>query len=96
MVPIVAGELIMDRPEWRDMAAHVGTVATQAFQIWLGPDEASLGCNRPGATVSAYLPPFDHLVLDAPDVVGRDWPAPNARYRRVLLRQPRRALAYSG
>ena len=36
MVPIVADELIKDRPEWRSMAAHVATVATQAFQIWLG------------------------------------------------------------
>jgi uncharacterized protein with NAD-binding domain and iron-sulfur cluster len=59
MIPIVAGELIADRPEWRDMTTHVRTVATQAFQIWLRPDEASLGCTRPGATVSAYVPPFD-------------------------------------
>ncbi|MGB6205914.1 NAD(P)-binding protein, partial [Mycobacterium sp.] len=59
MVEIVAGELIADSAEWRDMTAHVRTVATQAFQIWLRPDEESLGCKRPGATVSAYLPPFD-------------------------------------
>jgi uncharacterized protein with NAD-binding domain and iron-sulfur cluster len=59
MVEIVAGELVDDRPEWREMTRHVRTVATQAFQIWLRPDEESLGWRAPGATVSAYLPPFD-------------------------------------
>ena len=39
MLPVVANELIEDRPEWRDMTTHVRTVATQAFQLWLRPDE---------------------------------------------------------
>jgi uncharacterized protein with NAD-binding domain and iron-sulfur cluster len=74
MVPIVADELIKDRPDWRDMAAYVRTVATQAFQIWLGPDEASLGCNRPGATVSAYLPPFDTWASMPQTLWAESWP----------------------
>ena len=74
MVPIVAGELIEDRPEWRDMAAHVRTVATQAFQIWLRPDEASLGCNTPGATVSAYVPPFDTWASMPQTLWAENWP----------------------
>jgi uncharacterized protein with NAD-binding domain and iron-sulfur cluster len=74
MVPIVAGELIEDRPEWRDMTAHVRTVATQAFQIWLRPDEASLGWNEPGATVSAYLPPFDTFASMPQTLWAEDWP----------------------
>jgi uncharacterized protein with NAD-binding domain and iron-sulfur cluster len=74
MVPIVADELIKDHPEWRDMAAHVGTVATQAFQIWLGPDEASLGCTRPGATVSAYVPPFDTWASMPQTLWAESWP----------------------
>ncbi len=74
MVPIVAGELIEDRPEWRDMATHVGTVATQAFQIWLRPDEAALGCNRPGATVSAYVPPFDTWSSMPQTLWAESWP----------------------
>ena len=74
MVPIVAGELIEDRPEWRDMTAHVRTVATQAFQIWLRPDEESLGCTTPGATVSAYLPPFDTWASMGQTLWAEDWP----------------------
>jgi uncharacterized protein with NAD-binding domain and iron-sulfur cluster len=74
MIPIVAGELIEDRPEWCDMTAHVGTVATQAFQIWLRPDEESLGCTTPGATVSAYLPPFDTWASMGQTLWAEDWP----------------------
>jgi uncharacterized protein with NAD-binding domain and iron-sulfur cluster len=74
MVPIVAGELIADRPDWREMTAHVRTVATQAFQIWLRPDEASLGCNTPGATVSAYVPPFDTWASMPQTLWAEDWP----------------------
>lgn len=74
MVPIVAEELIDDRPEWRDMTAHVRTVATQAFQIWLRPDEASLGWHTPGATVSAYVPPFDTWASMPQTLWAEDWP----------------------
>ena len=74
MLPIVAGELIDDRPEWRDMTAHVRTVATQAFQIWLRPDEASLGWNMPGTTVSAYMPPFDTWASMPQTLWAEDWP----------------------
>jgi uncharacterized protein with NAD-binding domain and iron-sulfur cluster len=74
MVPIVAGELIDDRPEWRDMTAHVRTVATQAFQIWLRPDEASLGSNTPGTTVSAYVRPFDTWASMPQTLWAENWP----------------------
>ena len=43
MVELVAGELIADSPEWRDMTTHVRTVATQAFQLWLRPRRADTG-----------------------------------------------------
>jgi uncharacterized protein with NAD-binding domain and iron-sulfur cluster len=74
MVPIVARELIDDRPEWRDMTAHVRTVATQAFQIWLRPDEASLGSNTPGTTVSAYVRPFDTWASMPQTLWAENWP----------------------
>jgi uncharacterized protein with NAD-binding domain and iron-sulfur cluster len=74
MLPLVAGELIDDRPEWRDMTAHVRTVATQAFQIWLRPDEASLGWGTPGATVSAYVPPFDTWASMPQTLWAENWP----------------------
>ena len=46
---------IADRPEWREMTTHLRTVATQAFQLWLRPDESALGWDRPGVTTSAYV-----------------------------------------
>jgi uncharacterized protein with NAD-binding domain and iron-sulfur cluster len=74
MVDVVAKELTVDRPEWRDMTTHVRTVATQAFQIWLRPDEPTLGWNRPGVTTSAYLPPFETWASMPQTLWAEDWP----------------------
>src|SRR5262249_15809208 len=51
--------LAAQRREWRDMLARIGTVATHAFQVWLTPDERTLGWAHPGTTVSAFAKPFD-------------------------------------
>lgn len=75
MVEIVAAELIEDQPEWRAMTEHVRTVATQAFQIWLRPDEPALGWPRPGVTTSAYVPPFDTWASMPQTLWAEDWPA---------------------
>ncbi len=74
MVPIVAKELIEDRPDWRDMTSHIRTVATQAFQIWLRPDDRALGWHRPGVTTSAYVPPFDTWASMPQTLWAEDWP----------------------
>ncbi|MDT5326118.1 MAG: hypothetical protein QOF25_3270 [Mycobacterium sp.] len=74
MIPVVAGELIDHRPEWRDMTTHVRTVATQALQIWLRPDEPTLGWDHPGATISAYLPPFETWASMPQTLWAEDWP----------------------
>ena len=74
MVKIVAGELIDDRPEWRDMTDHIATVATQAFQIWLRPDERKLGWDEPGVTTSAYVQPFDTWASMPQTLSTEDWP----------------------
>jgi uncharacterized protein with NAD-binding domain and iron-sulfur cluster len=74
MVELVAAELIEDRPEWRDMTTNIRTVATQAFQIWLGPDEPSLGWSRPGVTTSAYIPPFETWASMPQTLWAEDWP----------------------
>jgi uncharacterized protein with NAD-binding domain and iron-sulfur cluster len=75
MVDIVAKELIADQPEWRAMTTHVRTVATQAFQLWLRPDEPALGWDRPGVTVSAYLRPFETWASMPQTLWAEDWPA---------------------
>lgn len=74
MIPIVAQELIADRPEWREMTTHVRTVATQAFQLWLRPDEPTLGWNEPGVTVSAYERPFETWASMAQTLWAEEWP----------------------
>jgi uncharacterized protein with NAD-binding domain and iron-sulfur cluster len=74
---LVCGRLAAQRHAWRDMLDRIGTVATHAFQVWLKPDEHSLGWPHPGSTVSAFAKPFDtwasmpHLVqLEDWDDVG--------------------------
>ena len=74
MIPVVARELIENRAEWRDMTTHVRTVATQAFQIWLKPDEKALGSPVSGTTVSAYLPPFDTWASMPQTLWAEQWP----------------------
>ena len=75
MVEIICGELIADRPEWRDMTRHVRTVATQAFQLWIHPDESSLGWFRPGVTTSGYVAPFDTWASMPQTLWAENWPA---------------------
>jgi uncharacterized protein with NAD-binding domain and iron-sulfur cluster len=74
MVELVAAELIDDRPEWREMTTHIRTVATQAFQIWLRPDEPTLGWAHPGVTTSAYIPPFETWASMPQTLWAEDWP----------------------
>lgn len=74
MVPEVAGELIADRPEWRQMTTHVRTVATQAFQMWLWPSETELGWNHPGATISGYRRPFETWASMPQTLWAEAWP----------------------
>ena len=74
MVELVAGELIADSPQWRDMTTHLRTVATQAFQLWLRPDEKSLGWGCPGVTTSGYVAPFDTWASMPQTLWAEQWP----------------------
>ncbi len=75
MVDVVAGDLVADRQEWRDMTRHVRTVATQAFQVWLRRDEADLGWRgKPEVTTSAYLPPFETWASMGQTLWAEEWP----------------------
>ncbi|HET9876336.1 MAG TPA: FAD-dependent oxidoreductase, partial [Mycobacterium sp.] len=75
MLPVVAGELIEDRAEWQEMTSAIRTVATQAFQLWLRPDEPSLGWNEPGVTISGYLRPFETWASMPQTMWAEDWPS---------------------
>lgn len=56
---LVCRRLAAQRRDWRDMLDRISTVATHAFQVWLKPDERSLGWMYPGTTMSAFTKPFD-------------------------------------
>lgn len=74
-LPSVCAELVDDRPEWRAMVDQIGTVATQALQLWLRPDERELGWDRPGVTTSGHVKPFETWA-SMPQLVEREsWPA---------------------
>lgn len=58
-VPHVCRELVARDARWREMVAHVKTVATQAFQVWLRADTRTLGWTEPTVAVSGFVEPFD-------------------------------------
>lgn len=74
MLEIVAQELIVDRPEWREMTQHVRTIATQGMQIWLRPDHDVLGLAAPAITTSGYIPPIDTFSSMPQTLWAEDWP----------------------
>ena len=69
-IPEVASELIARDQRWRDLVAHVSTVATQALQIWMREDMAALGWRQRQTAVSGFYHPFDtwadmrHLIAE--------------------------------
>jgi uncharacterized protein with NAD-binding domain and iron-sulfur cluster len=75
MVPYVCGELVAASPAWRSMVENVGTVATQALQLWLSEDERALGWSGPaGVTVSGFVKPFDTWASMSHLLPFEDWP----------------------
>lgn len=74
MVPHVCGELIRHSSRWRRMVDGVATVATQSLQLWLRSSEDALGWPHRGATVSAYVNPFDTYASMSHLVDREDWP----------------------
>jgi uncharacterized protein with NAD-binding domain and iron-sulfur cluster len=70
---LVCRRLAAQRQDWRDMLDRIGTVATHAFQVWLKPDERSLGWAHPGTTVSAFTKPFDTWASMPHLVELEDW-----------------------
>lgn len=74
MIPHTCQELLDADERWRSMVERVGTVATQAFQAWLGDDERSLGWRSPAATVTGLGEPFDTFASMSHVLPFEDWP----------------------
>ncbi len=70
----VCAPLVASDRRWRDMARHVGTVATQAAQLWLREDDAALGLASPGVTLTGHVKPFDTMSSMTHLLPAEDWP----------------------
>ncbi|HSL26255.1 MAG TPA: FAD-dependent oxidoreductase [Acidimicrobiia bacterium] len=75
MVPYVCSDLIEANPRWRSMVDHVGTVATQVFQLWLTADLGELGWSRPGVTMTGFGKPFETWSAMEHLLAVEQWPA---------------------
>ncbi len=75
-VPHACRELVASNARWRNMAANVTTVATQAFQLWLREDIQALGWEAPPVTLSAFAKPFDTWADMGQLIPAEDWPRP--------------------
>jgi uncharacterized protein with NAD-binding domain and iron-sulfur cluster len=74
-VPHLCRELIDASDRWRAMVEQVGTVPTQAFQVWLSATTHELGWPWPLANMSSFVEPFD-TYADMSHLLDREaWPA---------------------
>lgn len=75
-IPYVGAELLATNGRWRDMVAHVKTVPSQAFQIWLDAELPQLGWTAGTVTLSGFTEPFDTWA-DMPHLIQCEaWPNP--------------------
>jgi uncharacterized protein with NAD-binding domain and iron-sulfur cluster len=75
-IPYVCREIVARDPRWRAMVEHVGTVATQAFQIWLREDMSALGWPHPEGSLSGFTQPFDTWADMRHLLAEESWPVP--------------------
>jgi uncharacterized protein with NAD-binding domain and iron-sulfur cluster len=69
----ICEELIEHNPRWEAMVEQLGTIYTQAFQVWMSADMDQLGVDWPQATTGGYLEPFD-TYADMRQLIEReDW-----------------------
>jgi uncharacterized protein with NAD-binding domain and iron-sulfur cluster len=73
-LPEVARDLIARDQRWRDLVNQVTTVATQAFQIWMREDMATLGWHQRQTAVSAFYHPFDTCADMRHLITEESWP----------------------
>ncbi len=75
MIPYICEDIVTANPRWRSMVDHLGTVATQVFQLWLTADSSELGWNRPGVTMTGFLKPFETWSSMDQLLAVEHWPA---------------------
>ncbi len=94
MVKIVAGELIDDRPEWRDMTDHIAHRRHPGLPDLAAPRRTQTRLGRTRRHHQRLRPAVRHLGVHATDAVDRGLARIRpARRRRLLLRSTRRGMA---
>ncbi|HEY9854412.1 MAG TPA: NAD(P)-binding protein [Stenomitos sp.] len=74
-LPYLAPDLVSAEPRWKAMVERVGTVRTQAMQLWLSEDAAALGWESDPTILTSYAEPFDTWA-DLTHLLPREsWPA---------------------
>jgi uncharacterized protein with NAD-binding domain and iron-sulfur cluster len=58
-IPVVCNEIISSNQHWSDMVENVGTVSTQALQIWMNESMTALGYSKPAGTLSGFVSNFN-------------------------------------
>jgi len=74
-VPSVCRELLEQCGEWRRMVKEVGTVATQALQVWLTASTADLGGDATSPIVAGFVEPFDTWADMSHLLDAENWPS---------------------
>jgi uncharacterized protein with NAD-binding domain and iron-sulfur cluster len=69
--PYVCAELMAGNSRWKAMVDRLGTIYTQAFQVWTSADMDALGADWPQATTGGYLEPFD-TYADMRQLIARE------------------------
>jgi uncharacterized protein with NAD-binding domain and iron-sulfur cluster len=78
-LPFICGDLVAARPAWTETVRKVGTVQTQAFQLWLDRTLKELGCDWPPATTAGYVEPFDSYADMGQTIAAEAWPRDRVR-----------------
>jgi uncharacterized protein with NAD-binding domain and iron-sulfur cluster len=73
-LPWLCGELMDADPAFRNMVERVGTVRTQAAQLWLNKDLAALGWTQKSPVMDAYIEPLNTWA-DMSQLIDKEtWP----------------------
>ena len=75
-IPFVCQEIVAQDARWQKMIEEVKTVPTQAFQLWMNEDMASLGWRQPSVNLSGFVEPFDTWADMAQLIPEESWPVP--------------------
>lgn len=70
-LPHVCREILTHDPRWQKMVERVQSVSTQALQLWLSEDVATLGWRSPSVNLSGYVEPFDTWA-DMPQLIKEE------------------------